>query len=262
MLTIENVTKSFQARAGRGKPAEPLVVLDDVSLTVAAGEFVTIVGPSGCGKSTLLNCIAGLEQVDTGEIRVDATPVDGPSHSTAVVFQKPSLLPWRTVRKNVEYGLEIRRFGTAHERADAAHEGLALVGLQQFADYYPHQLSGGMQQRANLARALVTRPRLLLMDEPFGALDALTRQTMQDELNRLAVGTDRTTVFITHDAEEAVYLGDRVVVMSPQPGQIREIVNIELPRPRSRTDMAGSRMSTLVLDLQALLLNKERVSRA
>ncbi len=262
MLRVENLRKAYHQRAKRNKPVEPLVVLDDINLTVAPGEFVTVVGPSGSGKSTLLNCVAGLEKADAGHIYIGDDIVDGPSDFTAVVFQKPSLLPWRTVLGNVEYGLEIRRSGGARERTEAAREGLALVGLEKFADYYPHQLSGGMQQRANLARALVTRPRLLLMDEPFGALDALTRQTMQDELNRLAVGTDRTTVFITHDAEEAVYLGDRVVVLSPQPGRIREIVDVELPRPRSRTDMAGSQMSTLVLDLQALLLNKKRVSPA
>lgn len=262
MLEMEGICKSFTSRARRGRAAEPLVVLQDVSLSVAPGEFVTIVGPSGSGKTTLLNCVAGLERHDSGRILVNGRPVDGPSTDTAVVFQRPSLLPWRTVAKNVEYGLEIRRVGTAASRAEAAREALNLVGLDDFVDYYPHQLSGGMQQRANLARALVTKPSLLLMDEPFGALDALTRQTMQDELNRLVAGTDRTTVFITHDAEEAVFLGDRVVVMGAHPGSIREIVDIDLPRPRSRTVMTESRMSSLVLDLQALLLNKKRVNVA
>jgi NitT/TauT family transport system ATP-binding protein len=204
--------------------------LQDVSLDVEACEFAAVVGASGCGKSTLLRLIAGLMPASEGVVEVGGAPVKGPSPGIGVAFQTPVLLPWRSVRQNVELPLDIRP-ETPADRRDV--DGLLeLVGLKGFEDRKPYELSGGMQQRVALCRALVTNPSLLLMDEPFGALDALTREQMNLELQRIWMQAPKTVLLITHSINEAVLLADRVVVMSPRPGQIREIVPVPLPRPR------------------------------
>ena len=204
-----------------------------LTLDIAAGECLTMVGPSGCGKTSLLNALAGLVRLARGEIRVDGSPVRGPAIDRAVVFQDYALLPWRTVRDNVAFGLTLAaRRATAHDldrRVDAA---LALVGLTGFARSYPHQLSGGMKQRVGIARALVVEPALLLMDEPFAAVDAITRELMQDELLKILQARRMTVVFVTHSIDEAIALGDRIAVMTPRPGRIREVIAVPFPRPR------------------------------
>jgi NitT/TauT family transport system ATP-binding protein len=227
-VSIRNLTKEYRGRLG----AATTKALDNVSLDLEAGEFVSILGPSGCGKTTLLNSVAGLTSYDTGEILIDDKLVDGPGLERAVVFQAASLLPWRTAEQNVLYGMELqKRFSTA-ERRERCRWAIDLVGLNGFERHYPSQLSGGMQQRINLARALATEPKVLLMDEPFGALDALTKQRMQEELQRISDVTKHTVIFITHDISEAVFLGDRVVLMSPRPGRIARIIEVPEPRPR------------------------------
>ncbi len=209
----------------------PVDVLRDVSFSVEAGEFVSILGPSGCGKTTLARVIDGLLQPDAGRILIDGVPVRVPGPDRAFVFQSDRLLPWRTVLQNVVFGLEVRGVPRA-EREGRAAGLLQLVGLGSFAGAYPHQLSGGMRQRANLARALLVDPDVLLMDEPFASLDAQTREIMQQELLRIWSETRKTVIFITHQIDEAVYLSDRVVVMSARPGRIKDSFCIRLPRPR------------------------------
>ena len=248
MLRLDGIGKSY----GSADDPDAVSVLADVSLTADTGEFLTIIGPSGCGKSTLLSCIAGLVPYDSGEILVDSQRVRGPYTQCAVVFQHASLLPWRSVQRNVEYGLELARVDRSTRRA-RAHDALALVGLDRHHGYLPHELSGGMQQRVNLARALAMEPELLLMDEPFGALDALTKEHLQDELVTLTTQRRQTTVFITHDVEEAVLLGDRVIVMSRRPGPIKSVLGVPLPRPRSRRDLASAEIQQLIMDLRTML---------
>jgi NitT/TauT family transport system ATP-binding protein len=242
MLLVEEVSKRYATADA----------LDRVSLTAATGEFLTLIGPSGCGKSTMLACIAGLVPYDGGEIRVGGRAVTGPLAESAVVFQQASLLPWRPVGRNVEYGLELAGIDK-RERRSRARQALAMVGLGGQADRLPHELSGGMQQRVNLARALAMDPELLLLDEPFGALDAITKERLQDELLRLTAREDRTTVFITHDVEEAVFLADRVLVMSAAPGRIMEAFDVPLARPRSRRELARPAIQELILRLRSML---------
>ena len=212
-----------------------LEVLRGVSLEIEEGEFACILGPSGCGKTTFLNIVAGLASATSGVIRIGGAPIKGPGPERAMVFQQPSLLPWRTVLGNVLYGLELsgRYRRKRSERDERARTYIELVGLTGFENSYPAQLSGGMQQRVNLARALATDPQMLLMDEPFGALDALTRESMQFELLRIWQEARKTVLFITHDIGEAVYLADRVFVFSNRPGSVKETVSVELARPRS-----------------------------
>jgi NitT/TauT family transport system ATP-binding protein len=228
-LDISGLTKRyFVERDGR-----QVLALSDVSLSVADGEFVAIVGPSGCGKTTLLNIVAGLLQYDVGTVAIDGAKVERPGVDRAVVFQHSSLLPWRTIAGNVRYGMEMhRRFDrqTIRQRTD---DFIDLVGLKGFERHYPSELSGGMQQRVNLARALAADPMVLLMDEPFAALDAQTREHMQAELLKIWSAARKTVLFITHQINEAVYLADRVVVMSPRPGRIRGVLDVPLARPRS-----------------------------
>ena len=209
-----------------------LRALDRINLTIADGEFVSIVGPSGCGKTTFLSVVDGLIAATGGRILVDGDAVTRPGPDRAVVFQDASLLPWRTALNNVLYGLECIGAPRREARERAQHF-VALVGLAGFEHNYPHELSGGMQQRVNLARALVMDPKILLMDEPFAALDAQTREAMQEELLRIWKAAGKTVLFITHQIDEAVYLSDRVVVLGRRPGRIREIVPIDLPRPRA-----------------------------
>ncbi|NMO94450.1 ABC transporter ATP-binding protein [Paenibacillus lemnae] len=222
-IAIDNVSKSFGS----------LNVLSQVDFTIAQGEFAAIVGPSGCGKSTVLRMIAGLETASTGAVKANGTPITAPDPSRMLIFQEHALYPWRTVAKNVAFGLELSGV-SKKEWSIRVNEVLDKVGLSGFQKYYPHQLSGGMRQRAAIARALVTDPEVLLLDEPFGALDAITKISMQNELLRLWEGTGKTVLLITHDIDEAIYLADTIYVMSPRPGQIVERISTEMPRPRNR----------------------------
>ncbi|MGP3966945.1 ABC transporter ATP-binding protein [Streptomyces sp. 6N223] len=232
MIEIKGVTKTFTGREGN-----VIQALQGVDLTVADNEFLTILGPSGCGKTTLLRAIAGLVDADAGEITVDGEPVRRPGPDRAMVFQNFALLPWATVLDNVAFGLELRGESKAARRAKA-RELTELVGLAGFESQLPGELSGGMQQRVGLARALAVEPNVLLMDEPFGALDEQTRRILQEELLAIWERRRLTVVFITHSMEEAVLLGDRVVLMSPRPGRIAEIVPVDIPRPRA-SDVGG-----------------------
>ncbi len=224
-----------------GRGDAPVDALSGIDLTIEPGEFVTIVGPSGCGKTTLLNALAGFVRPTSGTITVGGAPVDGPSPQRGVVFQQPNLYPWKTVRENVALGPQLRGAGR-RERNEIADRYLDLVGLSEFVSAAPYELSGGMQQRCQIARVLANEPDVLLMDEPFGALDALTRERLQDELLRIWRGSGQTVLFITHSVEEAVYLGSRVLLMSPRPGRV--VLDEPIPfgdqqsTPHLRTDPA------------------------
>jgi NitT/TauT family transport system ATP-binding protein len=226
MITIDRVTKTFPLKD------EPFVALGDVSLTLADNEFVTVVGPSGCGKTTLMNILAGLETPSGGHAHIDGAPIGGPGPDRGVIFQQYALFPWLTVRKNVEFGLRTAGVPRAERRAKAEHF-IELVGLERFADALPKTLSGGMKQRCAIARAYAVNPRILLMDEPFGAVDALTRVRLQEQLLATWSQEKRTVFFITHDVDEAVFLANRVVVMAARPGRIVEVVDVGLPYPRT-----------------------------
>jgi NitT/TauT family transport system ATP-binding protein len=229
MVEIRGVCKSFQ-KTFKEQSIE-IKALAGVNLSIRDKEFISIIGPSGCGKTTLLKIIDGLIPSDSGEILINGKKVTGPGPDRAVVFQTFALLPWRTVLGNVEFSLELRHIPKL-ERAAIAQDYLKRVGLADFEHHYPHELSGGMQQRAGLARALAVNPMILLMDEPFGAVDAQTRQLLQEELLDLWQRERKTVVFVTHSMDEAVYLSDRVVVMMPRPGRVAEILDVPLPRPR------------------------------
>ncbi len=215
----------------RQRFGDMLLAVDGVSLDVVDGEFVAIVGPSGCGKTTFLNAVDGLLPVTSGTLSLGGKDITAPGRDRAMVFQQPSLLPWRTVSKNIAYGLELQGAKPAEARERAQHF-IDLVALRGFEEAFPLELSGGMQQRANLARALAVDPAVLLLDEPFAALDAQTRETMQLELLRVWNATRKMAVFITHDIVEAVYLADRVIVFTARPGRVKEILTVDLPRPR------------------------------
>jgi NitT/TauT family transport system ATP-binding protein len=229
-IQVKDVTKTFPV-GGKKRDGKRLVALDDISLEIEEGSFVAVCGPSGCGKSTLLRLIHGLDKPDSGEIYAGGALVDRPSLSRGMVFQGHNLMPWRTIERNVALGLESLKVPKA-ERAERVKNWLDKVGLRDFAEYYPAQLSGGMQQRVGLARALVLDPEALLMDEPFGALDAQTRVVLQEELERIWETEAKTAVFITHDIDEALFLADRVVVMSARPGRIVADIAVDAPRPR------------------------------
>jgi NitT/TauT family transport system ATP-binding protein len=236
-IEVRGVRKAF------GTGADELLALDTIDLDVAAGEFLTLVGPSGCGKSTLLDLISGLTVPTSGEIRLDGQPITGPGLDRGVVFQQYALFPWRTALANVAFGLETKGV-PKRERLERAREVLDLVGLAAFADRYPHQLSGGMKQRVAIARSLAYEPEVLLMDEPYAALDAQTREALQDQLLDIWRRTGTTIVFITHGIDEAVYLGQRVAVMTSRPGRIKAIVDVQLPEAddvRSTPQFAAQR---------------------
>jgi NitT/TauT family transport system ATP-binding protein len=228
-ITLDGVGQSFLVRGDDDRQLREFVALDGVDLEIDAGEFLTLVGPSGCGKSTVLDLVSGLTKPTTGVITVDGRPVTGPGLDRSVVFQQYTLLPWRTARGNVEFALEAAGVGK-RDRARRALAYLDLVGLGEFANRYPHELSGGMKQRVAIARSLSYEPGVLLMDEPFGALDAQTRERLQEELLQIWRRTGTTVVFITHDIEEAVFLGQRVAVMSSRPGRIKEVIDIDLDK--------------------------------
>jgi NitT/TauT family transport system ATP-binding protein len=228
-LAITGLTKRYYVeRDGR-----QMLALSDVTLSLEDGEFVAIVGPSGCGKTTLLNIVAGLLAFDRGSVAIDGRPIAGPGVDRAVVFQHASLLPWRTVAGNVRYGMELQMRVDADEMRARTDRFIALVGLSGFERHYPSELSGGMQQRVNLARALASDPAVLLMDEPFAALDAQTREHMQAELLKIWSEARKTVLFITHQINEAIYLADRVVVMSARPGRVKGVFRIPFERPRT-----------------------------
>lgn len=215
-----------------------LTALTGVNLRVRRGEFVAIVGPSGCGKTTFINVVAGLVKPWSGSMTINGAPVQGPGPDRAMVFQDYALMPWRTVAANVAFGLEFQKHGLSRAELDArVAKYIKLVGLEGFEHSLPHELSGGMKQRVGIARALVCEPEILLADEPFGAVDAMTREAMQGELERIIAKTGQTVVLITHSIDEAITLADRVVVISHRPGQVREIVDVPLPRPRSEYDV-------------------------
>jgi NitT/TauT family transport system ATP-binding protein len=227
---------------------EQVVALDGIDLEISDSEFLTILGPSGCGKTTLLNIIAGFEQTSAGDIRLDGETIFKPGPDRGVVFQEYGLFPWLTVEQNIEFGLRERRVLKAERRARVRQQ-IASVGLSGFEHRYPQELSGGMRQRVALARVLVNDPKILLMDEPFAALDAQTRTMMQQELLRIWSTERRTAIFITHNIEEAILLGDRVVVMTARPGRIKEIVAVDLPRPRDVTSVEFNALRRRVAEL-------------
>jgi NitT/TauT family transport system ATP-binding protein len=243
-LKVEHVCKHFALRGRAGA----LDVLDDINLEIAQGELIVLLGPSGCGKSTLLNIIAGFMPPSAGRILHDGVAVSRPDRRRTVVFQDYALFPWMTVQKNVEFGLKAQAVEAA-ERARIAREFLALVKLRGFEDRYPYEISGGMKQRAAIARALAPDPDILLMDEPFGALDAQTRVLLQEELARIAAAAKRTVLFVTHSIEEAVFLADRIVVMSAHPGRVRSIHDVQLPRPRTAKTRSLADFITLTQEL-------------
>lgn len=244
--------KGLTVRYNIARTGETLTAVEDVNLTINEGEFVTVLGPSGCGKTTVMNVIAGLVKATEGEVLVDGQPVNGPSPDRAVVFQDYALLPWRTVFDNVRFGLEMQKKFRGVDTTKQVQDAIELVGLKGFERSYPRELSGGMQQRVGLARALVAEPRILLMDERLGAVDALTREVMRAELEKLIAGTGKTVVFITHSIEEAILLGDRVVVFKSHPGSILEIHETQMARPRSER---GAQSDPRYLELRDHLWN-------
>jgi len=240
-IKIENLRKVFEVRGGGN-----VVALNDVSFSVREGEFVCIVGPSGCGKTTLLKIIAGLERPTSGVVTLDGKPVSGPGRDRCMVFQEYALFPWRTVLKNITFGLE--NLGIPkEERLKIAKRYIELVGLQGFEDRYPHELSGGMKQRVGIARALAIEPEVLLMDEPFGSLDAQTRNMLQKELLEIWEKTQKTILFVTHSVDEAVFLADKIVVLSARPAVVKEILEVDLSRMRDRTSQEFNEVRSKVL---------------
>jgi ABC-type nitrate/sulfonate/bicarbonate transport system ATPase subunit len=242
-LRVREVSKSFPV------PDDPLTqrqALRNISLSIAAGELVSLVGPSGCGKSTLLRLIAGLDAPDSGELLIGSDPISEPSAERGLVFQDPNLFPWLTVRRNIEAGLLARR--VLREKRNEVGDFIRLVGLEAFASAYPHHLSGGMAQRVALARALINHPRVLLLDEPLGALDAFTRMRMQDEVLRLWENRRTTMLLVTHDIDEAIYMSDRIMIMTQRPGRIDREIDINLMRPRDRTSESFLRLRSEILE--------------
>jgi len=242
-LIVRAVKKTFPA------PENPLSrrqVLDGVSFSLAAGELVSLIGPSGCGKSTLLRLIAGLDETDSGELLIGFEPITAPNAERGLVFQDPNLFPWLTVRRNIQAGLVAR--GVLREKKEEVNEFMRLVGLEIFANVYPHHLSGGMAQRAALARALINHPKVLLLDEPLGALDAFTRMRMQDEVLRLWQARRTTMLLVTHDIDEAIYMSDRIMIMTPRPGRIERTIPITLARPRQRSSEDFLRLRSDILN--------------
>jgi NitT/TauT family transport system ATP-binding protein len=246
ILRVDKLTKRFPA--GKGE----VTALDQISFQTHRREFLCIIGPSGCGKSTLIRILAGLETLSDGQVLLDNRPVNGPGRERGMVFQGYTLFPWLTVRKNVMFGLRmnnVSRFD-AEKQAD---EWLQLIGLEKFADYYPHQLSGGMKQRVAIIRALVNKPRILLMDEPFSALDAQTRARMQAYLLEIWKKIDITVVFITHDLDEAIFLADRILVLSAHPGRVDELIEVPIERPRRDVHMGCAAFAATKARLEALI---------
>jgi sulfonate transport system ATP-binding protein len=243
-LRLRNVCKRFPKL---DDPDSTVVALDNVSLNVAPGELVTLIGPSGCGKSTLLRLVAGLDAATSGELWIGNETLFGPSAERGLVFQDPNLFPWLTVRRNIQAGLVAR--GVLHSKRREVDEFMQLVGLEGFANTYPHHLSGGMAQRVGLARALINHPKVLLLDEPLGALDAFTRMRMQDEVLRLWKARGTTMLLVTHDIDEAIYMSDRIVIMTSRPGRLERTIDVQLERPRQRNSEDFLRLRGQILEL-------------
>lgn len=241
-IKIENASKHFKNPDG-----SVLTALNHVNLTVKPGSFISLIGPSGCGKTTLLRAIAGLNLVDEGTIYIDHEPITKPGHDRGFAFQQANLYPWLSIEKNISFGLKARGIYQANKVEVAKY--IEMVGLKGFENAYPHQLSGGMNQRASLARALVGHPKVLLLDEPLGALDAFTRMNMQDEILRIWKEHEMTMIMVTHDVDEAVYLSDQVVIMTPRPAKIEQVIDIELGRPRSRGNNDFLKYRTKILEI-------------
>ncbi|MER9137576.1 ABC transporter ATP-binding protein [Mesorhizobium sp. M0830] len=247
-IVVSDISKTFQLKPGQfvtvdGEATDRVTVLDGVDLSIRKGEFITLVGPSGSGKSVLLDIIGGLTQATGGDVQLDGRRITRPDPKTGYVFQQYALFPWRTALANIEYALEVRGVAKA-ERTATAHHLLALFGLAGFEDRFPNQLSGGMQQRVAIARALASNPEVLLMDEPFAALDQQTRELLQGELLRIWGKIKTTVIFVTHSIDEAIFLADRVVVMTARPGTVKEIIDIDLPRPRDGDIRASAEFNT------------------
>lgn len=241
VLSFKDVWKVFP------KDKTELVAVREFNLDVEDREFICLLGPSGCGKTTLLRMIAGLESISRGTIELNGKAIEGPGSDRGMVFQDFGLFPWRTVQKNIEFGLEVRGV-PPEERAKISHRYIELVGLKGFERSHPNELSGGMKQRVGIARAMANDPAVLLMDEPFGALDAQTRNQMQKELLRIWSETKKTVFFVTHSVDEAVFLADRIVVMTGRPGTVKDIYDIDLPRPRDRANPEFIRLRRTILD--------------
>jgi NitT/TauT family transport system ATP-binding protein len=255
IAVVRGVSKVYETTRG-----DAVTALEDIDLGIGAGEFVSLIGPSGCGKSTLLHILGGMRRASSGEVTISGERVEGPMpRRVGFVFQDYSLFPWRTVLENVEVGLEFRRVGKAERREIAARQ-LELVGLRAFHGAYPGELSGGMQQRVAIARALTMNPDILLMDEPFGALDEQTRMVLGEELSRILEETGKTIVFVTHSLAEAVFLSDRVAVMTSRPGRIKEIMHVGEPRPRDPSFMTAPLFNELRSHLYELLHDEIRTA--
>jgi NitT/TauT family transport system ATP-binding protein len=246
ILEVRNLGKRYASAQG------DVEALRDINFKVHRREFICVLGPSGCGKSTLVRTLAGLEKHSSGEVLLDGKPVQGPGQDRGMVFQGYSLFPWLTVKKNVMFGPEMNGRGRDEAERDA-RLWLDLVGLDKFADAYPHQLSGGMRQRVAIARALVNQPRILLMDEPFGALDAMTRARMQTHLLDIWRNIDITVLFITHDLDEAIFLADRILVLKAHPGEVQEVIEVPVPRPRSATSLSSPEFRATKARLEELI---------
>ncbi|MFL0196743.1 ABC transporter ATP-binding protein [Clostridium sp. WILCCON 0269] len=231
-ISARHITRTFNVKNREGrKGTQEFVAIKDINLEIREGEFITIVGPSGCGKSTFLDILAGLSKPTSGELYIDGKLITGPALDRGIILQGYALFPWRNVHKNIEYGLELKKV-PKKERREISQKFIDLVGLNGFENSYIHELSGGMKQRVAIARSLAYNPEVLLMDEPFAAVDAQTRETMQEELLRIWQKTNKTIIFITHSIEEAIFLADRVAILSTHPGSIKEIIDVNLPRPR------------------------------
>jgi len=251
VLEVQNVGKTFESRRG------PVQALENISFTVRQREFVCVIGRSGCGKSTLIRILAGLESPTTGKLLVEDSPVHGPGPDRGMVFQAYTLFPWLTVKQNVMFGLK----RTGVDRWNAEREAMSwinMVGLKDFSEHYPSQLSGGMKQRVAIARALANKPRVLLMDEPFGALDAQTRCTMQSYLQDIWQNVEVTVLFITHDLDEAIYLADRILVLDANPGRVQEVIDVPLPRPRNPDQFVDPRFLAVKQRLEELIHKPEQ----
>lgn len=259
-VNVEGVTKIFNTKSG------DVTALQDISVTLVAGEFISLIGPSGCGKSTLLNIIGGLTSATSGRVLVHGAPVTAPPEEAGMMFQKPVLLEWRTILNNVLLPIELKSGKReAARHVDKDMELLTAVGLADFAGKYPHELSGGMQQRAAICRMLISDPQLLLLDEPFGALDELTREQLNLQLDRIVEGVHKTAILVTHSISEGTFLSDRVLVMSARPGRVIGVVNVDLPRPRTLDMMQTGEFLDLTNRVRALLesghdFGEERIS--